>query len=403
MSKPWITVVGIGEGGLKDLTSVARTAIESAELLVGGERHHNFVTGGGVEQLTWAKGMRDSFHDMEEWRGKRVVVLASGDPFCYGVATTLLKHFEPADLSVIPAPSAFSLACARLKWSLPDTRCLTIHGRPLEAIALHLFPKAQLLLLSRDGNSPDEIAKYLDEKGFGDSRLTVLEHMGGPKEKIRKGAAKNWNQDAADLNVLAIEVVAGPNAQVLSTVPGLPDDVFEHDGQLTKREVRAATLSALQPLPGQLMWDVGAGSGAIAIEWLRALNGNGRAVAMEKNPKRAAAIGRNSIALGVPRLETVLGDAPEVLNRGNDTPDAIFLGGAVSVPGMLETCWDKLGSGGRLVANAVTLEAESRLFEFAKSVNGDLCRIGVSRAESVGRLTGFKPMMTVTQLTAVKP
>jgi len=403
MSAAWITVVGIGEGGLNDLTPIARTAIENAQLLVGGERHHGMVPSGGVEQLTWAKGMRDSFHDMEEWRGKRVTVLASGDPMCFGVGSTLLKHFTPEDLTVIPSPSAFSLACARLKWSLPDTRCLTIHGRSIDIIALNLFPGARLLLLSRDGNSPSEVAEYLRERGFEDSRLTVLEHMGGPKEKISSGSAKRWNRPTEDLNVLAVEIVAGPKARMLSMVPGLPDDAFEHDGQLTKREVRAATVSALQPLPGQLLWDVGAGSGAIAIEWLRAVNNDARAVAMEKNPKRAAAIGRNAMALGVPRLETVLGDAPAVLKREDETPDTIFLGGAVSVPGLLEACWDRLASGGRLAANGVTIEAESRLFEFAAKVNGELGRIGVARAESVGRLTGFKPMMTVTQLTAIKP
>ncbi len=403
MLTAWITVIGIGEEGAGELSSTAKAAIETAELLVGGERHHLLSPRSGVEKLTWKAGLKETFEKISQWRGKRVVVLASGDPLCFGVASSMMKHFDPADLTVIPTPSSFSLACARMKWSLPDTTCLTIHGRPLEAIGVHLVPGAKLVLLSRDGDSPAEVAKFLEAKGFGPSNLTILEHMGGALENRLGGKVEGWAFGrTADLNVIAVELVAGPDAKYHSCVPGLPDDAFENDGQLTKKEVRAATLAALQPMPGQVFWDVGAGSGSIAIEWMRAVKGAGHAVAFEKNGDRVAAISRNANALGVPKLEVIHGAAPNALREGGKRPNAIFVGGNVSNHELLETCWAALQSGGRFVANGVTIEAEARLFDFAKEVGGELSRISVSRLEKVGTLSGFKPLMTVTQVVAVK-
>ena len=399
----WLTVIGLGEGGETDLTPAAKALVDSAEVLVGGDRHHALAPRKGVEAITWAKGMRETFADIDAHRGKRVVVLASGDPFCFGVATTLLKYFDPTDLLVLPAPSSVSLACARLKWSLPDTACLTVHGRPVEALVLHFTPGARLIALSRDGRSPREIAALLDKKGFGLSKITVLEHMGGEKENRLEGKAGTWGRlTAEDLNVVAVEVIAAPSAKPMSLVAGLPDDLFENDGQLTKREVRAVTLSALQPLPGQTLWDVGAGCGSIGIEWLRALKGNGRAIAIEQNAKRRAFIGKNALSLGTPSLEIVDGDAPEVFGDIDHRPEAIFLGGGVSTPGLLDACWERLPQGGRLVANGVTLEAEKALHAFSERTGGSLIRLTVERLEAVGRLRGFKPMMTITQLTAIQ-
>ncbi|MCW9033034.1 MAG: precorrin-6y C5,15-methyltransferase (decarboxylating) subunit CbiE [Rhodospirillales bacterium] len=404
MTTPWITVVGIGEDGASELTSSAKAAIDTAELLVGGDRHHVLAPRSDVKLLTWDAGLRETFEEISKWRGKRVTILASGDPLCFGVASTMLKkYFLPEDMTVIPTPSSFSLACSRLRWSLPDTTCLTIHGRPLEAVGVHLVPKGRLVILSRDGDSPSEVAKFLTKKGFGESKVTVLEHMGGPLENRLGGTAESWAFGrTADLNVIAVELIAGPAAKYLSCLPGLPDEAFENDGQLTKREVRAATISALQPLPGDVFWDVGAGSGSIAIEWLRAVKGVGQAVAFEKNADRVAAITRNANALGVPKLEIIHGNAPRALREGGKRPDAIFVGGGVSNKELMETCWASLNQGGRFVANAVTIEAEARLFEFAKEVGGELNRISVSRLENVGSLSGFKPLMTVTQVVAVK-
>ena len=285
---------------------------------------------------------------------------------------------------------------------MAEVRCLTVHGRLLEAVHLYLSPAQRLLILSWDGTTPDKLAKLLTARGFGPSPMTVLGDMGGNKETRLEGIAQKWaHKKAPDLNAVAVECVAELDAQLLSRVPGLADDCFEHDGLITKREVRAQTLARLMPLPGQVLWDVGAGSGAIGIEWLRA-EASATAVAVERDKKRAAAVRRNAAALGVPRLEIVEGTAPGALKGLKPAPDAVFLGGGVSRPGLLAVCWRALNPGGRLVANAVTLEAEQNLLAFQNDVGGDLTRIAVSRAAPVGKLHTFRPLKQVTQLAAVK-
>ena len=403
----WLSVVGIGEDGLDGLAPAARATIEAAEVLVGGARHLAHVPEGDAERLTWAAGFAETFDLIEQHRGHPVVVLASGDPLFFGVGAKLADRFSMDEMTVLPAPGAFSLAAARLGWSLPDAALLTVHGRPVEALARHLFPDARLLILAADGESPGAVASLLVDHGFGPSPMSVFEHMGGAEEKRLDGTAAGWppadrpNGPAADLNTIAVECVAGDGAKALSTVPGLPDDAFEHDGQITKREVRAATIAALAPLPGQVLWDLGAGSGAVAIEWMRAVD-HARAVAVERNPERLAAIGRNAATLGVPALRVVEGDIAEVIGTLAPPPDAIFLGGGVSVPGLLEACWGALEPGGRLVANGVTVEAQARLMDFHKRNGGALIRMGVARAAPVGSLSGFKPLMEVMQFAATK-
>jgi precorrin-6Y C5,15-methyltransferase (decarboxylating) len=273
----------------------------------------------------------------------------------------------------------------------------------LDSLNCSRTPNARLLVLSADGETPGKVAELLRGLGFGPSRLTVFEHMGGADERRLEGVAEDWGHPrAADLNTIAIECAAGEEARWLPRVSGLPDDAFEHDGQITKREVRAVTLARLMPAPRQRLWDLGAGSGSVAIEWLRA-ELTTEAVAVERDAARCAAIARNGTALGVPRLVVTQGEAPGALEGLELRPDAIFLGGAVSTPGLLEFCWEALGSGGRLVANAVTIEAETLLFAFHEARGGELARFGVARAGPIGRLTGFKPMMEITQLAAVKP
>jgi len=330
------------------------------------------------------------------------VVLASGDPLNFGIAANLIRRFGADAVRVIPAASAFSLAAARMGWPIPEVECLTVHGRALETVNLHLVPGRRLLILSWDGTTPAALAELLTARGFGASAITVLEHMGGPQENRIDGRADRWSHDAcADLNTVAVACVAGAGAKVHARVPGLPDDAFEHDGQITKREVRAATLARLMPLPGQTLWDVGAGSGAVAIEWLRAEH-CAEATAIERDPGRAQRIGRNARALGVPRLEVVEGEAPAALHGLSPKPDAVFVGGGVAQPGMLEAGWTALAAGGRLVANAVTLEAEARLVAFRADHGGELVRISVARAESVGRLQTMRPLLDVLQYSAVK-
>jgi precorrin-6Y C5,15-methyltransferase (decarboxylating) len=278
---------------------------------------------------------------------------------------------------------------------------LSLHARPLDQLRLHLAPGRRILALSEDGDTPRHVARLLNESGWGLSRLTVFGHMGGPRESVVAAAAEDWGEGrAADLNTIAIECRPGPGAKALPRLAGLPDDVFEHDGQLTKREIRAATLAALAPLPGETLWDIGAGCGSIAIEWLRAAE-NGAAYAVERDPDRAAAIARNAAALGVPTLNVVLGAAPEVL-AGLPPPDAVFVGGGISQPGLLPAVWAGLRAGGRLVANAVTVAGEAALIDWQRRHGGDLTRIAVSRAMLAGRHLLWRPLAPITQLAVAK-
>ena len=400
---PWLTVVGIGEDGLEGLGPTARALIDTAEVLAGGRRHLEKVPAAEAERLTWDGGMGRTLDEIAARKPRRVTVLVSGDPMNFGIGAQLARRFGAEEMTVLPAPGAFSLAAARMGWPLADTTTVSVHGRPVDTLALHLAPGVRLLALSRDGDTPAQVAAVLHKRGFGPSALTVLEHMGGLRESRLDGIAATWSHErAADLNTMAIECRAAPGARVWPRVAGLPEEAFEHDGQITKREVRAVTLAQLAPLPGQTLWDVGAGAGSVAIEWLRA-EPSGRAVAVERDPARCGAIARNAAALGVPDLEVVAGDAPAALAALETTPDAVFVGGGVSVPGLLDACWRALESGGRLVSNAVTLEAETALMAFRHENGGALTRLGVARAAPVGRLSGFEPLREVTQLVAIKP
>jgi len=411
VTSPWLTVLGIGDDGLDGLSASARALVATAELLVGGERHQAMVASTAAQRLTWDGGVHRAAAEIAKWRGRRVVVLATGDPMWFGGGANLAREFGPGEMTVIPHPGAYSLAAARMLWPLADVACVTVHGRPLATLHLHLQPGARLLVLSRDGDTPAQVAALLVERGFGPSAITVLEHLVGRAERRLDGTAESWEHArTADLNTLAIECRPGPRPRLLPLVPGLPDEMFESDGQLTKREVRAVTIAALAPLPGQLLWDVGAGSGSVAVEWLRAAprlrtagGAEARAVAFERDAARCAAIARNAEALGVPQLEIVHGEAPDVLAGQTGAPDSIFVGGGVARAGMLDRCWDLLSPGGRLVANVVTLDAVARMIEFRKRHGGDLGRLAVARAEPVGRLTAFRALMEVTQYSAVKP
>jgi precorrin-6B C5,15-methyltransferase / cobalt-precorrin-6B C5,C15-methyltransferase len=396
----WLSVIGIGEDGLAGLAPAARTLVEQAQVLVGGERHLALVPGFAGERLTWRTPLADTLPEIAARRGQRVVVLASGDPLWYGVGALLVRHFGREEMVVLPGPGAFSLAAARMQWPIADCVPLTLHGRPLERLALFLTPEARLLILSEDGGTPARVAKFLTERGWGESALTVLEHMGGPTERRREGMASAWSESrVADLNSLAVECVAGPGARPRSRLAGLPDDAFRHDGQITKRVVRAATLAALAPLPNETLWDVGAGSGSISIEWLR--GGGGDAIAIERDPARASLVAENAALLGVPELKIVHGEAPAAL-RDLPAPDAVFLGGGTGAPGLFKSAWDRLRPGGRLVANAVTVASEGRLAAWHQAQGGRLVRIAVAEAEPLGGGQGWRALMPVTQLTLVK-
>jgi precorrin-6Y C5,15-methyltransferase (decarboxylating) len=399
---PWLSIIGVGDSGIDSLTPVAKSALDSAEIIFGGKRHLKFLGEDSRNLQSWSSPFAGSIERVLAFRGQTVVVLATGDPLWYGAGSTLSEAIPPAEMRVYPSPSAYSLAAARMGWAIENTVCLTVHGRKLENIIPSITPNAQLLILCHNGNTPAEISNLLKDRGFGDSEITALSHLDGNDEAICKNTASNWQDHRLpNLTTLAAHCIAGPDAIILPTTPGLPDNVFEHDGKLTKREIRAATLAALSPLPGQHLWDVGAGCGSIALEWCRA-TGRTTASAVETHPDRLNSIRTNAMALGVPNLEIIDGYAPDALKTLTE-PDAIFIGGGLSTEGIVETCWEALSRHGRLVANAVTIEGETRLIQAQASYGGELIRFAISRTEPVGSFQGWRPMMPVTQWRIIKP
>lgn len=395
---PWLSLVGMGADGPDGLGARARAVLAAAEVLVGGGRHLALVPDDGRPRLAWRSPLSDAVADLMALRGRKVAVLATGDPLWHGVGRLLLRHLPLSELAILPHISAFQEACCRLGWPLEDITTLSLHGRPLDPLRRHLQPGRRILALTADGAAPAAIGALLAESGFGASRAWVMEELAGPGERVVPDRAGDLaGKRFADLNLLALEV-AGPG---LASVPGLPDRVYEHDGQLTKCEVRAVTLAALAPREGELLWDVGAGAGSVAIEWLRASD-RMRAVAVERSPARAARIGRNAGRLGVPELDVRLGAAPAAL-AGLQAPNAVFVGGGVGVPGLLDHCWARLSDGGRLVANAVTLAGEAALLAFHEAHGGRLVRLALDRAEPVGGQLAWRPALPVVQLAAEKP
>ena len=332
----WLAIIGIGEDGWNGLSEAAKALVAGAELIVGGKRHLALIPPSQGDRLAWKSPLTDTLPAIAARRGKCVAVLASGDPLCYGVGALLSRNFANDEMIVLPRPSAFSLAAARLAWPIEDCVTLSLHGRPLARLRLHLAPGARILALTGDGAAPAQIAALLAASGWGGSTITVLEHLDGPGERRHSATAADWKQShCAELNLVAIECHASPAAKPLSRCAGLPDDAFRHDGQITKRVVRAATLALLAPLPGELLWDIGAGSGSIAIEWLR-VDDRMTAVAIERDAARAAMIAENAAMLGVPELAILRGTAPEAL-AGLAPPDAIFIGGGVSDAAIWDT------------------------------------------------------------------
>ncbi|ESZ54845.1 bifunctional cobalt-precorrin-7 (C(5))-methyltransferase/cobalt-precorrin-6B (C(15))-methyltransferase [Mesorhizobium sp. L103C131B0] len=403
-AKPkWLTVIGIGEDGLAGLGDEAKRLIAEAEFVFGGKRHLALVASlAKGEARAWPVPFDAGMADVLALAGRQVCVLASGDPFFHGVGATLARKVKPGQMHVIPAPSATSLAAARLGWALQDIETVSLHGRPLDLIRPLLQPRARILALTSDGDAPATIARLLVELDFGGSRLTVLEALGGPNEKLRSARADAFDlRDINPLNVLALELESTQEARILPLSVGRADHLFEHDGQITKHDIRAMTLAALAPRRGELLWDIGAGSGSIGIEWMLA-HPSMRAIAIEANSDRAARIVRNAAHCGVPGLVVVEGSAPKAL-AGLDTPDAIFIGGGGSDAGVLNAAIKALPSRGRLVANAVTLEMEALLLAEHIKRGGDLTRITISRASPVGSMQAWRPAMPVTQWSWVKP
>ena len=392
-----ITVVGIGADGWPSLGEEARAAVLAADLLLGGERQLDLVPADARgERRPWPPQLTTLVGELPALApGRQVVVLASGDPLLHGVGVTILRRLgDDADVRFIPAVSSFALACARLRWPQGEVELVSATGRVAEVVAPALQRGRRLVVLGFGPQTAAQIARVVRERGFGASRLVVLEELGGAAERIEESTADGWGErEAAALHLVALEVRGdGP---LLARVPGLPDDAYEHDGETPARAIRAATLAALVPVPGQLLWDIG--SGAIAIEWLRAAPG-ARAIAVERDPQRAQRIERNALALGVPSLQVVTAEAPAVFDElGDARPDAIFLGGGLTGYAVLTLARKALARGGRLVANVVTVEGEGLVARAQAEQGGRLTRIALAHAEPLGGFTGWRPAMTVTQ------
>lgn len=397
---PWLTIVGVGEDGFVGLGRAARRALLDADAVIGGDRHLAMLPARiGARRIAWPKPF--DIAPIEAYRGTPVCVLASGDPMWFGVGATLARTVPPREMRVISAPSSLSLAAARLGWPVQDVSAISLVGRPLATLNASLREGARLLILSRDGSSPADIAGLLNERGFGDTSMSVFENLGGPRERRIDAQADAWREETVGaLNVVALHCRTRHGA-ALPLTAGLPDSAFANDGQLTKRDVRAVTLARLAPSPGALLWDVGAGCGSIGIEWMRA-HPACRAIAIESNARRQAFIAQNRDALGVPGLQLIAGRAPEAL-AGLPAPDAVFIGGGVTVPGVLDACWSSLRAGGRLVANAVTLQGEAALVEWRNRHGGTLTRVAISEAQPLGGFDAWRPALPITLLDVVKP
>ena len=396
-----LTVVGLGADGWAGLAEPARAAVLAADTIVGSERQLALVPETGAVRRPWPSPIEPLVEELAGVPDGATCVLASGDPMLHGIGATLARRLGPERLAVHPHPSAFALACARLGWPEAEVELVSAVGRPADAIAVVLQPGRRIVAYVAGADGAARVARVLRERGFGSSPLVVLEQLGGPAERVLESTAAVWGDREADpLHAVAMECRPDPATPLLARSPGLPDEAYETDGQLTKREVRAATLAALAPAPDRLLWDVGAGSGSVAIEWLR-LEPTAQAIAVEARADRAERVTANAVRLGVPRLEVRCGEAPEALGE-LDPPDAVFVGGGLTTPGLVGACWRALRGGGRIVANAVTLEGERALTAAREERGGELVRIAVDHAEAVGRFTGWRAQRPVVQWRAWK-
>ncbi|MEM7496618.1 MAG: precorrin-6y C5,15-methyltransferase (decarboxylating) subunit CbiE [Pseudomonadota bacterium] len=402
LSAPWLTIIGMGEDGPAGLPPASRDALASAEIVTGSARLMALLGAGdtrtGAERRVWPVPFADGIAPLLAERGRQVALLATGDPFWFGAGGSLVKRLEPAEWRALPAVPTFSLAASRLGWPLETTLCLGLHAAPLEGLRRHLAPGLRAILLLRDGTVPGALAGWLAALGFGPSRLTVLEALGGPSERVRAATASDFDlSDIAHPVAVGLELAGG--GACLPRASGLPDDAFEHDGQITKRAVRALTLSALAPRGGERLWDIGAGSGSISVEWLLAAP-SGSAVAFEPVPERAARIGRNAARFGLSTLVVVDGAAPQALD-GLEPPDAVFIGGGLDAA-LLDALWHRLAPGARVVANAVTLESEALLANWHLRAGGTLQRIELAEAAPLGSRRGWRSAYPVVQWSTVR-
>jgi precorrin-6Y C5,15-methyltransferase (decarboxylating) len=396
-----VVVVGIGADGWAGRGEAARAAVLAAELIVGSQRQLALLPETRAEQRPWPSPIDPLVDELCSPGGAGACVLASGDPMLHGIGATLAGRLGPGRVEVHPHPSALALACARLGWPEAEVELVSAVARPAEVLVRALQPGRRIVAYASGASGASELARVLAERGFGPSRLIVMEQLGGAEERVLESTAEEWGgRPAHPLHAVGIECRVQPGSAWHARTPGLADDAYEHDGQITKRPIRALTLAALAPAPGQLLWDVGAGSGSIGIEWLRA-EPTARAIALELRPERAERAVRNALALGVPQLDVRIGRAPEAL-AGLEAPDAVFIGGGVGGADLIDRCREALRPGGRLVANAVTLEGEAILVAARERHGGELTRIEVSHAEPLGAFSAWRPQRPIVQWSGRK-
>ncbi|WP_022908908.1 bifunctional cobalt-precorrin-7 (C(5))-methyltransferase/cobalt-precorrin-6B (C(15))-methyltransferase [Aestuariimicrobium kwangyangense] len=390
---PTVTVVGIGADGWRGLPAHLREVVLKARVVLGGERHLGLVPVRPAQRrITWPTPLRPQLADLVNSQVEGpVVALASGDPLVSGIGSTLISVLGPDRVRIHPSVSSVALARAEMGWPAESCAVVSLVSREASRILRELAPGRRVIALSADETTPQEVAELLSQAGYGESVIHVLGNLGGEDFSRTDASADRWSEVAPRLNIMAIEL-SGP--RLGGWVAGLPDRLFEHDGQLTKRDLRASALARLAPTPGEHLWDVGAGAGSIGIEWMRA-HPSCTATAIEAQRERAERIGRNALRLGVPGLRVVGQAAPEAL-QGLRRPDAVFVGGGAT-PGVVDACMAALGTSGRLVVHGVTLETERLLGELHSVHGGELTRISVETASPIGSYTGWKPARAVTQ------
>ncbi|EJF88829.1 bifunctional cobalt-precorrin-7 (C(5))-methyltransferase/cobalt-precorrin-6B (C(15))-methyltransferase [Bartonella tamiae] len=399
----WLTIIGIGDDGWNGLSSNHKDILLRAKTIFGGKRHIEFLPETVKNNAReWPSPLKNAFPKLHNLKGTATVILASGDPMFFGIGATLLREFTIDEITILPHPSSFSLAASRLGWALQDVECFSVHGRPISVLQRHFQNNLKIFILSENKETPSKIAQLLTEKGFGQTKMTIFEHLNGKDEHLFHSTANSFKlEKGADLNIIALECIADKNAVIYPPTTPLPDEFFYHDGQLTKQDIRAVVMAHLAPKYGEVLWDIGAGCGSISIEWLRNAR-NTRAYAIEKNQERQKLILKNAQNFGVPFLNLIAGTAPESLEE-LEKPDAIFIGGGLTSSIVVEHLWSKLKSGGRLIANGVTLETVALLQSYAKTYNGRLINIAVSHSETLGRFQIMRPTLAVTLLIAIKP
>jgi precorrin-6Y C5,15-methyltransferase (decarboxylating) len=393
-SLPTVTVVGIGADGWSGLSDTHRELVLAADVVLGGARQLALLPArSGQHRAAWPSPLRGQLPlFLSQFGSASVVALASGDPLISGIGTTLIELLGASLVRILPAVSSIALARAELGWPAESCAVVSVVGRNPALVLRELAPGRRVIVLSSDESTPLAVAELLRAVGYGASAIHVLGELGSAGFTRIDGDAATWSATAPRLNIIGLEL-RGP--RVGGWVGGLPDDAFEHDGQLTKRDLRASALARLTPAPGESLWDVGAGAGSIGIEWMRA-HPSCMATAIEANPERAVRIGRNAARLGVPNLQVVTGSAPEALDE-LPTPAAVFVGGGATRPGVIARCLEALPAGGRLVVHGVTLETERLLGELQATHGGELTRIAIETAAPIGSFTGWTSHRTVTQ------